>query len=44
MAKMPQEIVDFFRSDPRQVSKVVATVKVEEVYSLSPQDAGKKIV
>lgn len=26
MARMPQEVVDFFRSDPQQVSKVVATI------------------
>ncbi len=31
MAKMPQEVVDFFRSDPAQISKVVATVNSDGV-------------
>ena len=26
MSKMPQEVIEFFRSDPQQVSRVVATV------------------
>ncbi len=37
MAKMPQHVVDFFRSDPQQISKVIATVDSNGIPNVAPK-------